>query len=51
MKYMSHTHSIIDSDKHFTIDPVSRLINNASDKLKLIQNDHNKLNKEICNNR
>lgn len=38
---MAHTHSVIDSDNHFSIDPVTRTITNESEKKKLIQFDHN----------
>lgn len=38
---MSHSHSIYDTDKHFLIDPNTRSIVNQSDKLELMQNDHN----------
>ena len=38
---MTHTHSVIDDDLYFTIDPVTREINNGSQKVKLIQYDHN----------
>lgn len=38
---MAHTHSIIDTDKRFSIDPVSRLVKSELDKITLAQNDHN----------
>lgn len=38
---VSHIHDVTDADKHFTIDPISRTITNNSNKVKLIQNDHN----------
>lgn len=38
---MSHTHPIVDSDLHFTINSTDRTITNASNKVKLIQYDHN----------
>lgn len=38
---MSHIHSIYDSDKHFSINPVARVIKNDSGKITLIQHDHN----------
>lgn len=38
---MSHSHSIYDTDKHFVIDPSTRSITALSDKLTLIQYDHN----------
>lgn len=39
---MNHTHIIVDSGKHFIIDPTIRSISYAdADKLILIQNDHN----------
>ena len=38
---MAHKHSVIDTDKHFVIDPVTREITNNSEKLSLMQNDHN----------
>lgn len=38
---MSHSHSIYDTDKHFIIDPISRSITVLSEKLTLIQYDHN----------
>lgn len=36
-----HETIVIDSDKHFVIDPVTRLIDTESPKLKLMQYDHN----------
>ena len=38
---MAHTHSVIDDDLHFIIDPSTRDIGNGSKKVKLIQYDHN----------
>lgn len=39
---MTHTHPVIDSDKHFVIDPITRAVTNAeSKKTILMQNDHN----------
>lgn len=38
---MAHTHSIYDNDKHFSIDPVTRVITNESGKVVLINKDHN----------
>lgn len=38
---MEHKHGVIDKDTHFSIDPVTRAINNASKKTTLIQYDHN----------
>lgn len=39
---LSHLHTIIDHDKHFVIDPVTRKINpETSEKNRLIQYDHN----------
>lgn len=38
---MSHNHSIYDSDKHFSINPITRAIKNESGKVILIQHDHN----------
>lgn len=38
---MAHGHSVIDADKHFFIDPVTREITNESGKIVLIQHDHN----------
>ena len=37
---MPHSHDIIDSDKHFVIDPVTKQITTASEKLTLITGDH-----------
>ena len=37
---MAHTHAVIDSDNHFTINPVTREISNGSKKVKLMQGDH-----------
>lgn len=38
---MAHLHSVYDSDMHFSIDPITRLIRNESSKNKLVQHDHN----------
>lgn len=38
---MAHKHSIHDTDKHFIVDPASRSIISQSNKVKLIQYDHN----------
>lgn len=38
---MAHTHNITDSDQCFVIDPITRSITSNSDKVKLIQRDHN----------
>ena len=38
---MAHTHSVIDDDLRFVIDPSTREIGNGSQKVKLIQYDHN----------
>lgn len=38
---MAHSHYVTDSDRHFTIDPVTREIINESGKFTLIQHDHN----------
>lgn len=38
---MAHTHSIVDNDNHFVIDPVTRTVQNNSNKVRLVQNDHN----------
>lgn len=39
---MSHKHPVIDGDKHFIIDPITRAVTNAeSKKTILMQNDHN----------
>lgn len=38
---MAHGHIILDADKHFIIDPVSRNIIPQSNKVKLMQYDHN----------
>lgn len=39
---MAHSHSVYDSDPHFSIDPITRVISNAeSKKTILMQNDHN----------
>lgn len=38
---MAHTHSVVDNDNHFVIDPVTRTVQNNSNKVRLVQNDHN----------
>lgn len=38
---MTHTHAVIDSDKYFVINPVTRSITNPTQKVYLMQNDHN----------
>ena len=38
---MAHTHSVIDDDLSFIIDPSTREIGNGSQKVKLMQYDHN----------
>lgn len=39
---MAHKHSIYDTDKHFVIDPITKVITNqATQKIKLLQYDHN----------
>lgn len=38
---MAHTHSVVDNDNYFVIDPVTRTIQNNSNKVRLVQNDHN----------
>lgn len=38
---MAHDHGVYDSDKHFVIDAVTRNINNQSEKVVLMQGDHN----------
>lgn len=39
---MKHTHTVLDMDKHFIIDPIARTVTNAdSKKILLMQNDHN----------
>lgn len=38
---MAHTHYITDSDRHFIIDPITRSVTSNSEKIKLIQRDHN----------
>lgn len=38
---MAHNHIVNDTDKHFVIDPVTRAITNQSEKIMLIQGDHN----------
>ena len=38
---MAHVHSVYDSDAHFSIDPVKRVIRNKSQKVAVMQYDHN----------
>lgn len=38
---MEHLHSVIDYDKRFCIDPVTRMVKNNSGKVTLAQHDHN----------
>lgn len=38
---MAHTHSVVDNDNYFVIDPVTRTVQNNSNKVRLVQNDHN----------
>ena len=38
---MSHTHNVVDTDKHFIIDALTRAITTQSEKLTLMQGDHN----------
>lgn len=38
---MSHVHNITDADRYFVIDPISRTMTNKSDKLVVMQYDHN----------
>lgn len=38
---MAHLHTVGDSDKHFSIDPVTRIVTNQSGKFVLMQHDHN----------
>lgn len=38
---MAHIHSVYDTDKHFIIDPVTRTIKNAGDKIAVVEGDHN----------
>lgn len=39
---MAHEHPVVDADKHFLIDPVTRVVKNSeSKKTTLVQNDHN----------
>ena len=37
---MPHIHNIIDTDSHFYIDPVTRLVSTKADKLYVVQYDH-----------
>lgn len=38
---MAHIHSVYDTDSHFVIDPIARVVRNTNKKTKLIQHDHN----------
>ena len=38
---MGHSHIVLDTDTHFTIDPLTRAIINQSDKNAVMQYDHN----------
>ena len=38
---MNHTHSVVDTDKHFVVDAITRAITTQSEKLTLMQGDHN----------
>lgn len=38
---MSHKHSVLDKDTHFIIDPATRAITTSSEKLHVMQYDHN----------
>lgn len=38
---MAHIHNVVDSDKYFVIDPITRRITNTSGKISLMQLDHN----------
>lgn len=38
---MEHNHSVLDKDTHFIIDPVTRAITTSSEKLHVMQYDHN----------
>lgn len=38
---MSHTHNVVDTDKHFIIDALTRAITTESKELTLMQGDHN----------
>lgn len=38
---MAHTHGVIDTDKRFHIDPITREITNEGEKFKVVQGDHN----------
>lgn len=39
--HVSHIHNVIDSDTHFVIDPLTRVISTTSEKLNLSVGDHN----------
>ena len=41
MVKLAHTHPVIDNDNYFVIDPVTRTVQNNSNKVRLVQNDHN----------
>lgn len=38
---MAHLHEVRDSDKHFIVDPITRMVSNNASKTTLIQYDHN----------
>ena len=38
---MAHKHSVYDTDNHFIVDPVTRMIRAQSKKTKLMRHDHN----------
>ena len=38
---MAHIHSVYDNDTHFKINPYTRVIENTSEKVIIMQNDHN----------
>lgn len=38
---MGHSHAVSDKDTHFIIDPVTRAITTSSEKLSIMQYDHN----------
>lgn len=37
---MSHIHNIVDTDSHFYIDPITRVVSTKADKLYVVQYDH-----------
>lgn len=37
---MAHKHRVYDTDLHFNIDPITRIISSESEKVRLMQNDH-----------